>query len=93
MVEDDRLLVSIVAQWSSSSTFVGALLKILSRRIDGPDFDMIRLSSASRRRRLELHSGVAVFMLHGVLIDALAGDARLLRMYDDTRSPVRRAQS
>src|SRR6185437_4566799 len=60
----------------------------LHGRIDEPDADMVLRVAPPIGRRAVLHTGVAVLVLDGVLVDALGHDALLLGMHHNAGAPV-----
>ena len=85
--------LSLSPKWQTNSSLDGAAAEVLDGRVDEPDADVILGAGPAVGRDLVLHAGVAVFVLDGVLIDALAEDALLLGVDDDARAPVRGAHS
>ncbi len=88
VIQDDRVRISVVAEMAVQFLLRGAAAEVFDRRVDEPDADMVPGARPAVRRHLVLHGGVAVLVLHGILVVARAHDALFLRVDDDPRAPV-----
>ena len=89
VVEDDRLGIAVVAEVGVEVDAGRATAEVLDGGVNEPRANMVLRTGPAVGLGLVLHAGVAVFVLDGVLVDALAHDALLFGVDDHSGAPVR----